>query len=143
VKATTYLLCDRATVREGLLHILGGGITRLGRPVLPAPLDVDLALMLTPDNLLELPGEHRVEVTVNGDDGTLVVTSVITFSIAEADETDPLPYLALPINLRAVGISAYGHYTVNVLYDNNQIARLRFLVEKQLSSGTTQQVISS
>lgn len=37
------VLCDRATVRDGLLHILGAGVTIVYRDKVPAPLDVDVA----------------------------------------------------------------------------------------------------
>jgi hypothetical protein len=40
------LHCDAATVREGLLHVLGGGITRVNRPEYPAPLGTALALRI-------------------------------------------------------------------------------------------------
>ncbi|MBF4597208.1 hypothetical protein ITJ50_00755 [Curtobacterium sp. VKM Ac-2889] len=39
------ILCDAATVREGLLHILGGGLNNLRRPAFPAPLGAELALL--------------------------------------------------------------------------------------------------
>lgn len=40
------VLCDAASVREGLLHVLGGGITLLSRTDFPAPIASDLALTL-------------------------------------------------------------------------------------------------
>lgn len=46
MRLTTAILCDFATVREGLLHVLGGGVTRLWREQLPAPLNVTIAMML-------------------------------------------------------------------------------------------------
>ena len=39
MQVVTALLCDYASVREGLLNILGGGVNRLWRAELPAPLD--------------------------------------------------------------------------------------------------------
>lgn len=40
------LLCDAATTRDNLLHVLGGGLSMLVRPSFPAPLACDLALTL-------------------------------------------------------------------------------------------------
>lgn len=40
------IICDAATVREGLLHVLGGGVTRLWRPELPAVLAVQVAIFV-------------------------------------------------------------------------------------------------
>jgi hypothetical protein len=48
------LLCDAATVRDGLLFLLGGGITQISRPEYPAALSADLALALA------LTGEEAV-----------------------------------------------------------------------------------
>ena len=46
MKMTDALLCDFATVREGLLHILGGGITVVSRDTYPSPLNLTLALLI-------------------------------------------------------------------------------------------------
>lgn len=141
MKASVCLLCDRATVREGLLHILGGGISRLGRPVLPAPMDVDLALLLAPDNAAEVPGEHWIEVRIRSDEGAEIVSSRIGYRAGEVDpDIDPLPTIPLPVGLRNVAVATYGHYAIQVTYDGNQIAGLRFVVEKQPPQGITQQV---
>jgi len=40
------IVCDFAQVREGLLFVSSGGITRLRRPSLPAPLGVALAIVV-------------------------------------------------------------------------------------------------
>jgi uncharacterized protein DUF6941 len=63
VKIDAVLLCDAATVREGLLHILGGGITRIGRPSFPTGLGVSLAIKLSLDDSGDL-GDHSVTVDV-------------------------------------------------------------------------------
>ena len=54
------ILCDSATVREGLLHVLGGGINRLYRSELPAPLGVALALLVAfePEEVDQLHEVH-------------------------------------------------------------------------------------
>jgi Family of unknown function (DUF6941) len=131
-------LCDRATVREGLLHILGAGITTLGRPSLPAPMEVDLALLLTPDQVDELVGSHEVSVIVSSDDGTRVAESKLSFTIGPMDPVpDPLPSVPFSVALRNIILSAYGHYTVQVGYDDVRLEENRFVVEKQLAVGVT------
>lgn len=40
------LLCDAASLRENLVHILGGGITQIVRPDYPAPLACDIAITI-------------------------------------------------------------------------------------------------
>jgi hypothetical protein len=46
MKITDAILCDFATVCEGLLHVLGGGITVISRDTYPSPLDLSLALLI-------------------------------------------------------------------------------------------------
>lgn len=41
------LLCDAATVRDGLLHILGGGIAKAARGGTPEPIGVALAIAVS------------------------------------------------------------------------------------------------
>ncbi len=55
------LLCDAATVREGLLHVLGGGIAHAVRPSFPAPAAMSLAVhvWVTQD---EATGDHVLAV---------------------------------------------------------------------------------
>ena len=45
------LLCDAATVRDSLLHILGGGIVKMAPLQYPAPIPAILALQLTFDRI--------------------------------------------------------------------------------------------
>src|SRR5207302_2267086 len=68
MQVVTALLCDYASVREGLLNILGGGVNRLWRAELPAPLNLSLALMvdLHPQ---EVGAPHELGITVQDDDG--------------------------------------------------------------------------
>lgn len=62
------LLCDAVTIREGLLHILGGGITRANRVSFPAPLNMSLALriMVHPT---ETQDAHKIQVRLMNEDG--------------------------------------------------------------------------
>lgn len=61
-------LRDSATVREGLLHVLGGGITRLWRNRYPADLNVALAMMIAMSPT-EANNDHVLQATVSGTDG--------------------------------------------------------------------------
>lgn len=138
MKAFICTLCDRATVREGLLHILGAGITTLGRPGLPAPMELDLALLLTPNQIDEVVGSHEVTVSLCSDGGARVAQSKLSFVIGPVDPVpDPLPNLPFSVGLRNVVLSAYGHYTVQINYDDARLEEVRFSVEKQLATGVT------
>ena len=65
---TTAMLADFAQVREGLLFVSSGGITRCYREQLPAPLGVHLAIVLELDRL-EAERPHEVRVVVVDEDG--------------------------------------------------------------------------
>ena len=72
------MLCDAATVREGLLHILGGGITRLNRPSFPAPLGAALALQISV-HPTEASVSHRVEAIIQGEDGSQIAKATAQY----------------------------------------------------------------
>jgi hypothetical protein len=55
------LLCDFAQVREGLLTIVSGGVTRVGLSKFPAPTPLHLAIMLyLPPDGVDSPHAVRV-----------------------------------------------------------------------------------
>jgi hypothetical protein len=107
-------------------------------------LDVDLALALSPENTAEIPGEHWVGVLVKSHDGIELATARLGFQLGPLDEdTDPLPFIPLPVGLRNVGVPSYGHYELEVTYDGILLASLRFVVEKLVPQGVTQQVAAT
>ena len=65
---TTAVLADFAQVREGLLFVSSGGVTRCYRDQLPAPLGVFLATVLELDRL-EAEQIHQLQVVVVDEDG--------------------------------------------------------------------------
>ena len=62
------LLCDAVTVRENLLHVLGGGLGQIWRESYPAPLGAELALLLTL-HPSETADEHELRVLIQDTDG--------------------------------------------------------------------------
>ena len=90
------LLCDAATVREGLLHVLGGAITRVWSPGLPAPLGVALAAVI------ELAQEetavpHELQVEVFDPDGTLIGMVMGGFQTAPNERLEPGEHVLVPV----------------------------------------------
>lgn len=122
------LLCDAATVREGLLHILGAGITRLHRADFPAPMQVALVaqVVLTPS---EIGVAHDVAATIQTEDGEVVVQAN---GHLEAGEPNPLlepgesVILPLVINLANVVVPAPGGYSIEISVDGVHHASLTF-----------------
>jgi hypothetical protein len=132
MKATAVILADHATVREGLLHVLGGGITRVIRDPLPAPLGVMLALMLQPDSHEDLQKPHDVEVTIRNEGtqvGTPVAKAVMTLRIG-APGPGPLPPVVLAVPLQSVPITATGVHRITVSLDGEQAGVVEFEVMK-------------
>lgn len=83
------LLCDAATVREGLLNVLGGGVSKIVRPTMPAPLGLMLALIVD-QHRTEMRREHRLDVLVLGQDGAeLARANLVWRPDAPADDSSP------------------------------------------------------
>lgn len=127
-RVASALLCDAATVREGLLHILGGGITRLHRSEFPAPMQVTLVaqVVLTPT---EIQFAHDVVATIQTEDGDVVVQ--LNGHLA-AGEPNPLlepgesVILPLVISLDSVVVPTPGGYSIEVSVDDVHQTSLTF-----------------
>lgn len=113
------LLCDAATVREGLLHILGGGVTRLSRPEYPSPFGVSLALRIMVHST-EIGKEHALEVLLLAEDGENIAAVSAGFQIDDPGDLAPgeeAP-VALPITFPPQAIlPRSGGYSFEILID--------------------------
>lgn len=120
------LLCDAVTVRDGLLHILGGGITRLHRPSFPTHLGVSLALrvMVHPT---ESDREHQIETRLLAEDGAELGRVEIGFGIT-AQDVRPGEELSAPfaIPLIPVALPSEGSYSFELLIDGVHQASVPF-----------------
>jgi hypothetical protein len=129
MKVAAAFLCDAATVREGLLHVLGGGVTRLWIDEFPAPMNVAVALLLELDRS-ELGRPHQLDMTVMDEDGGTIA------SVQGGFQFPPNPSLAfgenalipftVPLHLAAV--PKLGQYSISVQIDNVLHSRLMFAV---------------
>ncbi len=119
MRVDTALLCDAATVREGLLHILGGGITQVVRPEFPAELGVTLALriMVHPT---EMEHPHQLQIIVQGEDGEKVTEVKAQVQVADPHLVPPGEEgeLLIPWNFpgRPV-LHQPGRYSMEILID--------------------------
>jgi hypothetical protein len=134
------LLCDAATIREGLIHILGGGVTRVWRGPFPARLGIDLAMVFTL-HPTELGEKHRLKVVVQSTDGAQVANLDAEFEVGPAHpviEVEPpeKPEARVPgessvvpvvVPLREVPLPGPGSYSIEVLVDGQHIQSLFFL----------------
>jgi hypothetical protein len=125
-------LCDSASVREGLLHVLGGGITRLWRDQYPAPMNVALALLLELDRT-ELGRPHQLEITVMGEDGADIARVEGGFQSPPNPNLDFGEDALVPfiIPLQPVGLPNEGRYVISIMIDNVARKRLDFAARPQ------------
>jgi hypothetical protein len=118
VEVATALLCDSVNVREGTISILSGGITRIWRPVLPAPLGVGLAIVveLEPD---EIGVPHEVAVTISNNAGEIARAMGGFQSVAAMNIEEGERFLApVPMNLQAVATQLYGRHDIDISLDD-------------------------
>jgi hypothetical protein len=120
------ILCDHVSVREGLLIVVGGGITRLWRENLPAPLNVELALLLEMSSM-ELGGSH--EVAVIDEDGGEVARFQGGLQVGARDldpgETQLVP---LAVKFGPTGVSHHGRYSMEISLDGRHVQSVGFRV---------------
>lgn len=131
------MLCDFATVREGLLHILGGGINRLWREEYPAPLGVTLALLFEV-HPTEMDSEHTLEVVMIDADGKEIGNVSADFAIApDPGASRPGETLILPlvVPLQQVILPQPGAYSVEILIDGQHKRSLGMLAAPPYGEG--------
>src|SRR5438093_4536149 len=131
------LICDYATVREALIHILGGGITRIHRPFYPAPLGVSLALriMVHPT---EASREHELTVLLSDEDGNRIAQIEAKFTTTPAPGMAPGEELSVPLPINAQGwpVPHAGAYRFDILVDGNHQADLSLIALLQAPPAT-------
>lgn len=120
MRIDTALLCDAATVREGLLHVLGGGVTRIHRPGYPAPLaplSVALRILVHPT---ETDRKHDLEVRLQGEDGQQLAKFEVEFGIGDPGQLQPGEQVSLPLPLnmpQEIVLDRAGRYSFELLID--------------------------
>lgn len=125
------LLCDAVTVREGLLHILGGGVTRVHRPAYPAPLGACLAIriMIHPT---EAATDHQLQALLQGADGQKVGDITIGFGVGDPGQLVVGEEASLPLGLSMVAgipLPEHGAYSFELLIDGIHQASVPFRAE--------------
>jgi hypothetical protein len=126
------LLCDAATVREGLLHILGGGVTRAGRTEYPAPLNLTLALRILV-HPTETGSPHQLEVRLQSADGEVVTALGAEFGVDDTTALAPGEHASLPLPLalpEAVQLPTPGTYSFEILIDGIHQAAVPFIAHE-------------
>lgn len=124
------LLCDAATVREGLLHVLGGGVTRINRPGYPAPLaplTLALRILVHPT---ETDRPHQLEVRLQGADGETAARFDVQFGINDPGDIQPGEEVSVPLPLpmpQEIALTQAGRYSFELLIDGTHQATVPFI----------------
>lgn len=88
MRIRTILLCDAATVREGLLNVLSAGITMLYRDTFPAGVAVQAAILFDfgPD---DYETDHPMQLTIRERGGQQLLVQDARFRIGQGEERIP------------------------------------------------------
>ena len=126
MRVESALLCDAATIREGLLHVLGAGVTRVGRPMFPTTLGIALAVVIAVE--ADEAGEHRLDVHLVERPDTRVAGLAVEFAVASPAGEEPEDWVSVPVVLPAdqMPLPRPARYEMRVLIDDEQLAALRF-----------------
>jgi Family of unknown function (DUF6941) len=119
MEVDTCLLCEAATVKEGLLYILGGGITHVPRESFPAPLGVSLALRIIGEPA-DAANPHTVEIVLRDDESEIEVTRVkLGIEVTEDPPADaPNAEILLAWGFPGQPVLPHeGRYTFDILID--------------------------
>jgi hypothetical protein len=126
VKITTGLLCDYASIREGLLFVVGGGVTRIRRTEYPAPFGCSVALLVELHQM-ELARPHELELRVLGPDGENIASLKGGFQ-AMGEDLDVGENLPIPValDLRNAALPKPGRYNIEASVDGSHQLTLSF-----------------
>lgn len=123
------ILCDAATVREGLLHVLGGGITRIWRPKYPAPFTGALAVVIQP-HAGEVGIEHSLVIKIASQDGKELAKLEAKFTVDKGSDSEPGEIAVIPMVIDfsnpPLVIPEIGGYAIDVLVDQQHKDSLSF-----------------
>ena len=136
ISSQVFVLCDAANVRDGLLNILGAGISSISRPAFPALLECVVAIQFelsgaSPDDKIVL----RVVVTGGNGEPVDVPEFETTLSKAPFELDSPTtgrslvsPVFTLPfiLNASALSVPAPGSYRMALFVNDQELSALRF-----------------
>jgi hypothetical protein len=131
---TTALLCDHAQIREGLLFVLAGGITRVRRPSYPAQLGAGVAVVLELDTI-EAEVAHEFELVVIGEDGDQVARVSAEIHVGDA-QVHPGENVLVPlaVDLHNAQLPRSGAYELRLYVDGHHRRTVQFWAEDAATS---------
>jgi hypothetical protein len=115
------VLCDAATLRENLLHILGAGLARTVLVEFPSPLPIIFALRVVLEPR-EIRPEHTLHLRLLTKSGDEKGRIDITFRVSDETNRNEEAALALPVPLGAMVVDSPGFYLIEASLDQRAIA---------------------
>jgi hypothetical protein len=124
VDISSALICNYAEVREGLLFVTGGAVTRLVRPSYPSTLGVCVGIVLEGTEGEVAGIAHELRLVVRDSDGHTVAEVTGGFQAGDNLQVEPGELVQLPVafNLMGVGIPSPGAYDIDVGLDGGDRA---------------------
>lgn len=126
------LLCDAASVREGLLHVLGGGISRISVDEFPVRLPLTFALraVLEPR---ELQRHHKLHLELVDHAANLQGALDLTFEVEDPDRPTEEAALVVPVSLEPLPLRGPGTYLINATLDSRALGTFPLRVARRES----------
>ena len=129
ISSQVFALCDAANVREGLLSILGAGISSISRSAFPAQLECVVAIQFelsgaSPDDKIAL----RVVVTGGNGEQVDVPEFETTLNRVPIEQDSPTSSATFPfvLNAAALSVPAVGSYRMALFVNDQELSALRF-----------------
>lgn len=137
MRVDSAMLCDAVSIRDGLLHILGGGITRIWASEYPAGLNAHLAarIMLSASEATE---RHTLAVSVeNSDDGSPIGSFSADFGVGRPTDLEDGEEIHVPLGfpLHAVQLPAPAAYRLALTLDGADQGAIGLVARMRASDG--------
>ncbi|MFN8611878.1 MAG: hypothetical protein U0931_30315 [Vulcanimicrobiota bacterium] len=117
------IFCDCATVREGLLHVLGGGITRIFREHYPALMNLHLAMVVHCPP--ELTGQtHQMSLTLRDPQSSRLAEANVSFSVTGLDDGEEIT-VPMTASFQHQILPAAGVYELELAMAGKTLRKLR------------------
>ena len=128
------ILCDFAQIREGLLFVQSGGLTRLAAPTFPAKFACHVAtLVWLPPH--EAGAAHEIVMKVKSA-STAKLTAIVKVALQESEAPSALRpgegrQVPIVVPLGAVSFPAAGEYDLQVEVDGEFAGDISFVVAQR------------
>lgn len=133
MKLDTIFLAEAATIRDGLIHVLGGYMSYLNRPEFPAPFGASLVVVLEPSKDDVVNGVAAVSFKVSCEylDSQEPSPEIVFEGEGNLQgEGEPPPGATMPLvlDLQSIQLPGPGDYKIDFELDGTVAKSLRFVV---------------